>query len=179
MHTKRIVLFALSSVLVVSAVAVAASSRQDGAQMMPKPSPEHAYLMQRVGTWDAVMSMWMDPGEPMKVTGVETNRAIGEFHVVSEYKADFMGMPFEGHGVMSYDPAKKKYVSLWVDALAPSPSISEGTYDERTKTITFVGEATREVVSLTDADHAIIEMFSTGADGKEAKSMQIDFTRRK
>ena len=187
MHSKRIVLGALSSVVLVSAVAVAASGRQDEAMGMPEPAPEHEHLLSRVGTWDAVMQMWMGPGDPVKSTGVETNRALGAFHVVSEYKSDFMGMPFEGHGVLSWDPVKKKYVSLWVDVIEPSPAITEGTYDAKTKTITFVGDVAmmgvtqriREVVTLTDADHSTFEMFVPGPDGKETKAMQIDYTRRK
>ena len=187
MHSKRIVLAALSSVVLVSAVAVAATGRQDEAMAMPEPAPEHAHLMSRVGTWDGVMLMWMGPGEPTKMTGVETNRALGAFHVVTEFKADFMGMPFEGHGVLSFDPVKKKYVSIWVDVIEASPAITEGTYDAKTKTINFEGEVAmmgvtqkiREVVTLTDDDHASFEMFVPGPDGKEMKAMQIDYTRRK
>lgn len=37
----------------------------------------------------------------------------------------------------------------------------------------------RQLVTVVDADHGRVEMFTTGPDGKEAKAMQIDHTRCK
>jgi hypothetical protein len=129
----------------------------------------------------------MGPGEPLKMNAVETTRALGSFHVLSEFESELMGTPFSGHGVMSWDPAKKRFVSLWVDVMEPSPSLMEGTYDAESRTLSFVGENTmmgekvkmREVLRHVDADHVVTELFATGKDGKETKSMQIDYARRK
>jgi hypothetical protein len=175
-------LFALTTV-----GTVAWAVQEGAAPQMAQPSAEHKLLLEGVGTWDCALQLWMAPGEPEKMTGVETSRALGPFHVLSEFKADMMGMPFEGHGVLSWDPAKKKFFSLWVDSTEPSPATMEGTYDAKTRTLTFTGrntmmgelQAMREVVTLKDADHSTFEMFVTGADGKEKKTMQIDYTRKK
>lgn len=187
MFLKHPLSIVMSASVLASAGAFAWGLQQDGAPPMPQASPEHKLLMERVGTWDCAMQMWMGPGEPMKMTGVETNRALGPFHLVSEFEASMMGEPFAGHGVFSWDPAKKKFFSLWVDSTEPSPMLMEGTYDSKTRATTFVGENVmmgermkmREVVTSKDADHAVFEMYLTGADGKEQKSMQIDYTRRK
>jgi hypothetical protein len=185
MFPKRLILALAFCALPISAGAAALALRQEGAPM-PAPSPEHKLLLERVGVWDGQVQMWMGAPEPMKFLGVETNRALGAFHILSSFESEMMGMPFEGHGVLSWDPNKKKFVSLWVDSMEPSPGLLEGTHDAKTNTFTFTGENVmngqrtkmRELVTVKDADHATFEMFTTGPDGKEAKAMQIDYTRR-
>lgn len=185
MHFKRLFLLASTSVALVAATAFAV--RQDDAPPEPQPTAEHKILMERLGTWDAAMKIWMAPGAPMETKGVETNRALGPFHVVGEFESTFMGEPFQGHSITSWDPSKKKYISVWIDSGESAPSITEGTYDPRTRTLTFVGESMmmgqltkmRQVVTTKDADHALFEMYTTGSDGKESKMMEMAYTRRK
>jgi hypothetical protein len=167
--------------------AVALAIQEGGAPPMAQAASEHKMMLERAGTWDAKGQMWMGAPEPTAFTGVETNRMLGEFHVLSKFESQMMGSPFEGHGILSWDPNKKKFVSVWVDTMEPSPAVLEGTYDAKAKTFTFTGETMmngqrtkmREVVTVKDADHATFEMFTTGPDGKEGKAMQIDYTRRK
>jgi hypothetical protein len=184
----RKLILALACCALPAALGAAALAVQEGGMPpQPKPSAEHKILQERVGTWDAVVQFWMGPGEPQKSKGVETNRMLGEFHVLSTFEGDMMGSPFEGHGITSFDPNKKKFISIWVDTMEPTPARMEGTHDAKTHTLTFTGEVVmagqstkmREVLTVKDADHGTFEMFSTGPDGKEAKTMQIDYTRRK
>ncbi|MDA1261002.1 MAG: hypothetical protein O3A20_10325 [Planctomycetota bacterium] len=35
---------------------------QDASAMMPKPGPEHKIMNQDVGTWNAAVKVWMEPG---------------------------------------------------------------------------------------------------------------------
>ncbi len=181
---SRKILVALACCVLPAALGAAALAVQDnGMPPPPKPSPEHTMLKERVGTWDAVVQM---TGAPAPSKGVETNRMLGEFHVLSTFTGD-MGGPFEGHGIVSWDPNKKKFISIWVDTMEPTPSVMEGTHDPKAHTLTFTGETVmggqkskmREVITSKDADHALFEMYATGPDGKEAKMMQIDYTRRK
>ncbi|MBI5435380.1 MAG: DUF1579 domain-containing protein [Planctomycetes bacterium] len=187
MNLKRSSLVVAACAALLSVGAVAMTVNQDGAPPRPEPAPEHKLLMERLGTWDCEMQMWMGPGEPERMKGVEKNRALAPFHLVSEFTADMPSMQFEGHGVMSWDPEKKKFVSLWVDVTEASPTWMEGTYDAKTRAFHFTGEnmtmgqrlKMRHVLAIKDADHATFDMYVTGADGKESKSMQIDYTRRK
>jgi hypothetical protein len=187
MKLSRLTALAVGLAALTTVGTVAWAVQESAAPQMAQPSAEHKVLLERVGTWDCALQLWMGPGEPQKMAGVEINRALGSFHVLSEFKSDMMGMPFEGHGVVSWDPAKKKFFSLWVDSMEPSPATMEGTYDAKTRTLTFTGrntmmgetQAMREVIAVKDADHATFEMFVTGADGKETKTMQIDYTRKK
>lgn len=111
------------SLVPVSAVAAAFALQEGGGAPMAAPALEHKLLLERVGVWDAQVQMWMGAPEPMKFLGVETNRALGGFHLLSSFESEMMGTPFEGHGVLSWDPHKKKFVSLWVDSMEGSPAL--------------------------------------------------------
>ena len=82
------------------------------------------------------------PGaEPMVSKGVEVNTMMtGGLWLLSKFEGDFGGMKFEGRGQFGYDPTKKKYVGTWVDSMTPTISVLEGTYDAKTKTMTYVGD---------------------------------------
>src|SRR5262245_9339444 len=77
----------------------------------PQPGPEHQMLARDAGVWEATVESWMEPGKPPAVSkGVETNTMMSGMWLLTEFKADFMGSPFQGHGVTGYDPIKKKFV---------------------------------------------------------------------
>lgn len=183
--TARLVRFALA--LAVSGTA--AVSAQQGPPM-PKPGPEHAIFKMDVGTWDAVVEMVPGPGAPVqKSKGVETNRiGCGGLCLISDFKADVMGMPFEGHGVSTWDPAKKKYVGSWTDSMSTGLAIGESTYDATTKKWTGTMEGpdmtgkivkSRTIGEMPNPNTRIFTMYSTGPDGKESESMKITYTKRK
>ena len=50
------------------------------------------------------------------------------------------GRKYTAQRLDGYDPAKKKYVSVWIDSNLTSPVVTEGTYDESTKTLTQTGD---------------------------------------
>ncbi|HSD66428.1 MAG TPA: DUF1579 domain-containing protein [Vicinamibacteria bacterium] len=153
---------------------------------MPQPGPEHAMLKKDVGTWDATVEAFMEPGAPPTVSkGTDTVTMVGGFWQVSEFKSEMMGQPFEGRGATGYDPAKKKYVGTWIDSMTPGYYTMEGTYDPATKTLvttmegpdpTGVVTKTRATTEWKDADTRVFTMY--GPDGK-AVGMRITYKRRK
>ena len=78
-------------------------------------------MQKDLGVWDAVMKIWMQGPEsdPMISQGVERNRPMGDFWVVSNYESDLGGEKFVGHGQTGYDPAKKKFIGTWIDSMSP------------------------------------------------------------
>lgn len=183
--TARLVRLALA----LSVAGTAAVSAQQGPPM-PKPGPEHAVFKMDVGTWDAIVEMVPGPGAPaQKSKGVETNRiGCGGLCLISDFKADVMGMPFEGHGVSTWDPAKKKYVGSWTDSMSTGLAIGESTYDATTKKWTGTMEGpdmtgkivkSRTIGEMPNPNTRIFTMYSTGPDGKESESMKITYTKRK
>jgi uncharacterized protein DUF1579 len=174
----------LCACLVVLFVAAVSLAQEQPPQ--PKPGPEHARLKSMEGTWDAKMIM---PGAEKPVPCVATYKMeLGGLWLVSDFRCDDPAMKFQGKGLDSYDPAKKKYVGVWVDSMMTAPMTVEGTYDEKTKTTTSIGEGPgpdgkpmkmKMVTKETDANHQTFQMFAPGPDGKEALSFTIEYTRRK
>jgi hypothetical protein len=148
-----------------------------------KPGPEHEGFKEAEGTWDATIK---SKGGESKGTA---NYKVGlnGLWLLEHFKGDFGGMPFEGLGAMSYDPAKKKYVHAWVDSMATRPLVSEGTYDKATKTLTLSGDMplpdgkSMKVTMTTvmkDADSKVFTLTGAGPDGKEMEMLQITYKRR-
>lgn len=153
------------------------------------PGDAHKKLDAFVGTWDTKATFWSVPGaDPMSMTGTaESKWTMGGRYLEENFKGDFMGMPFEGHGVTGYDNVKKQYWGTWMDNMSTSMMTSTGKNDGNTWM--FSGSMTDPMsgkdsmvtskITVTDNDHHIMEMWGPGPDGKNYKSMQIDYTRKK
>jgi hypothetical protein len=158
------------------------------AQMPPMPQPgrEHEMLKKDVGTWDATVEMFMEPGAPASVSkGTEVVTTLGGFWQVSEFKSEMMGQPFEGRGATGYDPAKKKWVGTWIDTMTPGYYTVEGTYDAATKTLTATMEgpdpsgAVTKIKETTEWKDADTRVFTMYAPDDKTVSMRITYKRRR
>jgi hypothetical protein len=155
------------------------------------PGEGHKILESMIGTWDAKVSMWEQPGgQPQVSTGTATNRWIfGNRYVEQKFTGTFMGMPFEGIGYTGYDNAKKQYFSTWFDNMGTGLMTSTGNTADKGKTFTFKSMMTDPMtgkdmpgetrVNVADADHNTFEMWGAGPDGKNFKMMEIAYTRKK
>ncbi|MFO0984581.1 MAG: DUF1579 domain-containing protein [Planctomycetota bacterium] len=159
------------------------------APAMVQPTKFHGYLKAQVGTWDATVKMMMPGAPPSEDHAVATNTMIGDLWLVEDFKGSFGGMPFSGRGITGYDSHKNKYVGTWVDSMVDYLIVVEGTADAtgKVRTITYEApsqtgpgmEKHRDVTELKDNDTILLSMYTTGADGKEAMTMQITYKRRK
>jgi len=86
-----------------------------------------------------------------------------------------------------YDNVKKKFVGTWMDNMGTGIMMSEGDYDPATKSFTYTSEMepmpgmktkVREVLKVTDKDHMTFEWYEDRG-GQEAKTMEINYTRKK
>ena len=158
-------------------------------QEPPKPGPEPDILKQMEGTWDAVMTMPGTPKEAPASTGTHVYKMeCGGLWLSSKFDGTFLGGKFEGRGIDGYDQTKKKYTGVWVDSMGTTPMIFEGTYDERTKTLTMLADypgpdgkpakfKTKSV--FKDKDHHTFTMYMIGEDKAETEMMKIEYTRKK
>lgn len=178
----------LAAVLPLLATSLGFGLAPQDPMQMPKPGPEQAMLLEHVGTWDAVVITVGEDGKEQRDTGKMTTEKRGEFHTLDSYEGKFMGMPFTGTGINSYCPLRKKYMTTWVDSMAPSPMVLIGDFDKKTKTLTMVGECVgmsgklepcSTVTQLQDADHFAFEMHGKGPDGKDMRMLRIEYTRKK
>jgi hypothetical protein len=193
MNVRRCVvrLCVASAVLGTSSLARA---QEGGGPPTTKPTAEHKILAADEGTWDATVKTFMGgPGtEPMVSKGTEVNTVMpGGLWVLSRFQGDFGGVAFEGRGQFGYDIVKKKYVGTWLDSISPTLSVLEGSYDAKTKTITYVGDGvdpnsktkyTQKMVTTTKDDGSrvfTLYMKSDMTGGNEVKFMEISYTKRK
>ncbi len=182
MRPVRILLAALA-VLVLSAGGT-------WAQEYPKPGPEHEQLKQLTGVWDGVAKFYMEPGKPpVESKGEYTGKLdVGGFFLVTEYKGQLLGGPFQGRGLTGYDPFKKKYVGIWVDSMSPAFYHSEGAFDKSGKIFTETMEGPDPqgkpmkmhlTTEIKSQDQMVFKISSPGKDGKMALVMEVTYTRKK
>jgi hypothetical protein len=154
-------------------------------------SEQHKMLAKAAGTWTGDVTMWMaDGAPPMKSTSSTVTKSIyGGLYQQTNHSGDMMGMPFEGMSLMGYDNLKKEFFSTWIDNMGSGIYVSTGAWDAATKTINLTGTMRcmngqdaqmREVFIMTDDDHQTMEMYGPDPKtGKEYKSMEIKYTRKK
>lgn len=152
----------------------------------------HKMLAKGAGTWDADVTMWMTNGEPpmqSKSTSV-TTMLFGGLYQQSKHHGNMMGMPFEGMSITGYDNVKKEYTSTWIDNMGTGIFVATGNWDEATKSLNLSGTmknpvngldcTVREVFRFPDDNTQILEFYGPDRKtGKEFKSMEIKYTRKK
>lgn len=156
------------------------------------PGSMHQMLASQDGNWTAESTMWMSPDAPPSVTTLSANfkMILGGRYQVQTCKGTMMGMPFEGISTTGYDNGKKKFINTWVDNSGTGMMYSEGTWDEATKTITYMGKCVaagmgdgsetgvKQILKMVDDTHHEFAMYMIDEDGKETKSMEIKYTKK-
>ncbi len=155
------------------------------------PGEMHKMMVSWDGTWDAEISSYEKPGAPPQTsTGTTVNKTVlNGMYQESVHTGTMMGMPFEGHGTLAFDNAKKMFVSTWIDNMGSGIMLMEGPWDAASKSITLKGNSYnpalgkncdfRETFKVVDDNTQQMEMFGPGPDGNEMKMMEIKFTRKK
>ena len=184
--------FAVVALTVLGSVGIGGiSSRAEDAPPVAKPTSHHKLLAKDAGTWDATMRAWCagPDSEPMVSKGVETNTMLGGFWLVSEFRGDFAGQPYAGHGQLGYDTHKGKYVGTWVDSMSTEVMVMEGDLDEKTQTLTTTSKGicplgkpyeAKLVTEHKGDDTRVFTMFMKSSDTKDeyVKAMEITYKRR-
>lgn len=176
-------------VVCMSSALVAAQPPKSEQPPMPKPGPEHELFKMDVGTWNATVEVTPPGAPPMTSKGVEVNTiGCNGLCLLSEFKGEAMpGVPFEGHGMATWDPVKKKYVGAWTDSMSRGMAVGESTWDPAAKQMTGVMEMPdmtgktvkmRSVVQYKNGSR-VMTSYATGPDGKEVQTMRITYTRQK
>jgi len=158
------------------------------AQQPPKPGKEHELLKRLEGTWEATVNPRIGVGVESKL-GIMTYRMdLGGLWLVSDFQGDFGGQKIQGHGLDTYDPAKKKYIGIWVNSLATTPWVAEGNFDKDGKVLTMTGEGPgmdgkpgkfKMVSEMKDKDTMIVTMSSPDKEDKDQVMLTITYKRKK
>ena len=188
------ILFLAVGSLVSIAAEEQAKSDQDPmmAQWMKNAAPgdAHKVLDAFIGKWNHTVRWWMAPdAPPQESKGSNVNSWImGGRYLQQVVNGQAMNQPFEGMGIIGYDNLRTEYVSIWIDNMGTGIMISTAQYEPETMTFMekgsladpMTGEKNRNfrgAWSIVDQNHFTYELFLTGPDGKEFKSMEIAYTR--
>ena len=153
------------------------------------PGAAHAALAKTVGSYDLAIKSWHDPAGPAtEETGTATRTmALDGRVLVEDVKSQMHGQPWTGHGMHGYDNVTGKHWSTWNDSMSTGLMTSEGTCDAA-GACTFTGSwndpvtkgviKSRMTTKWTTPTTEVIEMHTTGKDGKEFKMMEITYTKK-
>lgn len=154
------------------------------------PGAQHQEMAGRVGSWEGTVTMWEAPGTPPQVSQGKSVRkmVLGGRVMLDEWSGVMMGMPFEGVGMTGYDNAARRWWSTWSDNFGTGVMNGVGTCDaDHRKGCTFQSnfvdpvtgkeKKSRSTVRWPSPQEERMEMFDTGADGKDWKNMEIVLRR--
>lgn len=150
------------------------------------PDEHHAELLEAVGNWTAHASFVMDPAAPpSESTGTMVVKSVlGGRYIMSEFKMDFMGQPFEGIGFNGYDVAHEQYVGTWSDTMSTKITYMTGNKNENGDMVmhgiatTPMGDNPMKIVSThTDKDTWKDSFYDKMPDGTWYNSGTITYTR--
>ncbi|RYZ90377.1 MAG: DUF1579 domain-containing protein, partial [Proteobacteria bacterium] len=98
---------------------------------------------------------------------------------------------YEGYGMIGFDNVTKKHQSIWMDTMSTGLMKAEGTFDEKTKTLSDSGRYSCPVTGkessyrtqwlLKDKNNMVFSLFGASpfdSSGKEFKMMEIAFKRK-
>jgi hypothetical protein len=154
------------------------------------PGAQHRALDPFVGTWNAHLTMWMDPAAPAEEsTGKMVNAWILDGRYLEQrYEGEVGGQKFSGRGLWGYDVAANQYVGSWIDSMSTAHSTSVGPASKDGKRFEMVGVNTNpldgkpsygdQVITVDSPNQHTLTMYER-RDGKQVKMMQIVYTRAK
>ena len=154
------------------------------------PNENHQVLQDLVGSWNYTMKFWMSPeAAPEESAGTSDVKSImGGRFIEQAVNGTHMGQPFQGEGIVGYDNVKEEYQSIWIDSMGTGMMSASGSYDAAAKAMTETGSFScpmkggplgyRAVTKIIDANTHTYEMYMTGPEGKEFRSMEITYTRQ-
>lgn len=152
------------------------------------PGEHHKLLEVFVGSWDATVEMAGPEGAMTMQGSMEARLVMGGRYLQQDFKADMMGMPFEGMSLMGYDGLGKVFESIWIDNSTTDLTTSTGfaapdgvnftmlseEVDQATMTKREVEQRTRVV----SRDEIVYEHWSVGADGTQTKTLTVTYKRK-
>lgn len=156
------------------------------------PGPEHELLKKYAGDWDVEITSYPPMGQPRKSVGAMKGELLFEGRYVKMTFDGRMGdMPFKGLEVIGYDLFKKAYTTFWIDGWSTAFMTTAGSLDKAGLVLTETGsypdamtdgKTLQKVKNVTTflADGKLkFEMFMVGPDGKDAKGLELLYTRKR
>ncbi|MDA8018084.1 MAG: DUF1579 domain-containing protein [Thermoanaerobaculia bacterium] len=105
------------------------------------PGAPHRFLAEQVGTWNLAIKAWLDPNlPPTETTGTSERKMIlGGRVMMEQVESSFGGQPFHALALAGYDNVAGEFWGTWNDTSLTGITVSRGSYDEVTRTMTVAG----------------------------------------
>lgn len=159
---------------------------------IPDPQSEHHWLAKFVGEWETESECSPGPDQPpLKTSGSESVRKLGEFWVICEGEGSIPGGTIHRSIItLGYDPAKKKFVGSFVGSAMNMMWVYEGSLDPSGKKITMdttgpsmMAEGAmaqyQDIFEIVSDDHRILSSRILGPDGKWTDFMTMHYRRKR
>lgn len=164
--------------------------KQEQGSMHVEPHAEHHWLRKLIGEWTYEMEV-TEPGEPpVKFTGTETVRPVGDLWVVGQAR---FGTPGGANGesviTLGYDPQRGHYVGTWIGSPMANLWVYEGSREGNVLTLNSEGpnfeepgslSNYRDVIEFVSDDHRTLAPHVQGPDGQwHAMGMTTHYYRKR
>jgi hypothetical protein len=176
--------------LTLAVVAASMVFGQDAPQPA-EPTKEHLWLKQLAGEWTIAAEAMVEPGKPpLKCTGTESGKGLGDLWFVSHITNEMPGVKVSAQMTLGYDPEKKQFVGTWVDSMQNHMWHYVGSLDAAGKVLTLEAEGPsmqdpskkakyRDVIEIKSPDVRTLTGQVQGPDGKWVTFMTSTYTRKK
>lgn len=156
-----------------------------------RPNINHfSFGVDVVGTWQAATTMWTAPNAaPVTTTAkasFEPTNGMGGRFVSQSFEAETGQNKFFGNAWFGFNNATNQYEFTWIDSTSTNILFYHGTRDQN-GAINFTANYADPVDGHAKASRARFswpskgvmkyEMWNTGTDGSEFKSLEINYTR--
>ncbi|MBD1914094.1 MULTISPECIES: DUF1579 domain-containing protein [unclassified Leptolyngbya] len=164
---------------------------EQSSPMPVHPQKEHQWLQKLVGEWTYETEAMMGPDQPpVKSTGTETVRSIGEIWILAEGQGEMPGCGLATTLMtLGYDPQKQRYVGTWVGSMMTHLWQYDGELnaDETVLTLNSEGPAMtgdeklgkyKDVIEFKSDDHRILTSHMLRDDGQWQHFMTAHYWRK-
>lgn len=142
----------------------------------------HEFFKKFVGDWNVTVNTWMAPGQPPATAEGKSHMEVilGGRYLMMKFNSNFFGQPFEGIQIIGYDNMKKKYNTFWIDNTSTNFFLEEGIREGNIvkgegmwpNSVTHTTSRVHDVLTWNGPDEYTYELYMTGTDGKDFKSME-------
>jgi len=157
---------------------------------MPKPQAEHAWLQRLVGEWTYEMSSDCGPdGQPVKVTGTESIKSVGDFWITGESTGVSPdGSPATNVMTLGFDQSQGGYVGTWYSSMMSYLWVYKGTIDADNRVLTLACDGPsfevegkmapyRDIITIVNDNERVLTGNYLGEDGQWHEMMKMSFRR--
>ena len=158
--------------------------------MKVDPAEEHRWLSRLAGDWTYEHEAVMGPGEPpMKATGTETVRLVGDLWAVAEGRGTMPdGNPATMVMTIGFDPRTGRFVGTWIGSMMTHLWVYDGALDADRRTLSLESDGPsftdptklvryRDAIEFVSDGHRTLTSSVRGDDGAWTTFMTAHYRR--